>query len=205
MPLITAAPTSRISTSAMPISFGSTERRCGGWPTPLKDAGAGYEFAVCDHCWLPAGAGAAVCDHCWLAVDAEGGVCDHCWLAVDAEGEVCDHCRSEGVVEGEGENAACCADAVAVPAPLTAATSSQVWLDTGVLAGAGAADTSTGANCEDGADAEASEARGAATVDHFSVTEEASGEADKVTGSRVVKAVTGVNCAACCDGVDERG
>jgi hypothetical protein len=35
--------------------------------------------------------------------------------------------------------------------------------------------------------------------------EELSGEAEKVAGSRFAEAVTGVNCAACCEGVDETG
>jgi hypothetical protein len=64
---------------------------------------------------------------------------------------------------------------------------------------------STGANCEDGADGEASEARGAATADHFSLMEEVSGDVEKVTGSCFAEAVTGVNCAGCCDGIDETG
>jgi hypothetical protein len=64
---------------------------------------------------------------------------------------------------------------------------------------------STGANWEDGVDGEASEARGAATAVHLSAIEELSGEAEKVAGSRFAEAVTGVNCAACCEGVDETG
>jgi hypothetical protein len=35
--------------------------------------------------------------------------------------------------------------------------------------------------------------------------EAASGEAEKVTGSRFVEALTGVNGAACCDAADEIG
>ena len=67
------------------------------------------------------------------------------------------------------------------------------------LAG-GAADTSTGANCEDGG--AAAEAMGDAMSVHLSETEGAG--TDGGIGSDATDAVTGVNCGAC-EGVDEMG